>query len=95
MSTPNTATDFTPEEEAALQERDERAATTIRYAITYKRDLARQMRDEAKELERQAIEIELAARSGHFERLEDLLGKDDTNSLCAVTPDDLLGTEVW
>ena len=95
MSTPNTATDLTLEQEAALQTRDDRVAKTIREAIAYKRDLARQMRDEAKDLERQAAEIEEAAKTGHYERLERLLGREDTESLCAITPDDLLGREVW
>ena len=77
--------------EDELAERDDRVSDALRYAIKYKRDLARQMRDGAADLESQARYIEQEAKAERWLNLEGHLEQSDVESLCSVSPTNLLG----
>jgi hypothetical protein len=65
-------------EEAALQERVQDA---ISYAIKYKRDLARQLREQAHELESDARRIEMLAGAKRWMALEGVIDPEDIKAL--------------
>lgn len=74
----------------ALQARDERIEQDLRHTLTYKRDLARQMHDDARELEKQARYIEQEVKAERWYNLEGTLAPEDIESLCRVSPVGLL-----
>jgi hypothetical protein len=78
-------------DEAELQARDEKVEKTLRGVLRYKRDQARELRDQANELERQARDIETAVKAEWWWDLHPYLGDDTIESLCNVSPADLLG----
>lgn len=76
--------------EAALQERDDRVVEEIKRVLKYKEDLARQMREDARQLENQAKLIREAVRAQKYYLLPDFgvgIEPDDVESLCGVSPD--------
>ncbi len=78
------------EVEAELMKRDEAAQKAILRVIKYKRDLAQRMRDDAEDLEKQARRIEQDTKACRWWALEGVLENDEIESLCEVSPIDLL-----
>jgi hypothetical protein len=79
--------------EGCLEERDDRVTASIVEALKYNRDLADQMRWDAMTLEKEAREIEKAVEHQAWWKLEHLLAKEDIESLCNISPSDLLSQE--
>lgn len=78
-------------DEELLAARDEAIAASIKRALDYKRALAAQMRREAAELETSARRIEAAVKAQKWWHLESVLDDEEIESLCEVSPVDLLG----
>jgi hypothetical protein len=76
------------DEELAI--RDERIREELLVVINYKRDLARQMRQDAAELEKEAHRIEQRVSAEKWYELEGYLEPADIESLCNVSPTALL-----
>lgn len=70
--------------EAELEARDTQVNKDVRYWITEKRELARQLKAEAEALEKGARLIEQNVRAGKWWELEGLLEKDVIESLCEI-----------
>ena len=78
------------DDDDALQERDERVRITLLEVLAYNREMARQLRQDAQNLERDTRHIEEAVHSGAWWRLKHYLDDADVESLCAVSPAALL-----
>lgn len=78
--------------EEELGERDLKIAKDLTYVITHNRSLAEQMRRDATELEKQARFIEQEVRAVRWFNLSGYLEDDEIESLCEVSPVNLLET---
>jgi hypothetical protein len=86
-------TNPTPEARDALDERDERVATVLRVTIRNNREAARDLREQAAALEREACDIEAAAAAETWHKLGPYLTAADVESLCQASPSGLLSDE--
>lgn len=87
-----TDTDKAPElSEDELAERDERIRNWLWQVVREKRGLADQLAYEAEELRKQSARILAAARAEKWWELESVLEDSEIESLCNVSPTDLLG----
>jgi hypothetical protein len=73
--------------EEELQERDEQVIESLIYSVGYIKDMARQLRDEAREQERHANRILGAVRRQEWHELEGLLEPEVIESLSSISPD--------
>lgn len=85
------ANTITEQEALTLIARDERVAESISYKVNYQRELAEQMMRDARELLASARRTEQAVREEAWWELEGILDREDIESLCEVSPSDLLG----
>lgn len=79
--------------DAELVRRDERVARKLTNEIDDLRSRARDLREEAAQCERQAREIETSTRREEWWKLGWILDNEDIESLCNISPTDLLATE--
>lgn len=77
--------------DAELVNRDERIARVLSTEIEELRQRTADLRAEAARCERQARDMELAANREEWWKLGGVISSDDIESLCQVSPTNLLG----